>query len=78
MPADVAYEVAADVASYREFLPLLQRSTIRSEKKPTSAGETFEAELAVSPIRSLDLSESFISRVEISGASKRTVRPDLQ
>lgn len=72
VPADVAYEVASDVASYREFLPLMQRSVIRSEKKPIPGGETFAAELSIAYPK-LGLSESFTSRVEISGV-ERTVR----
>jgi coenzyme Q-binding protein COQ10 len=72
VPVDVAFAVAADVASYKDFLPLLQRSTIRGPKRPTSSGETFDAELAVSYPK-LGLSESFISKVE-TDASKRTVQ----
>ena len=47
VPPDVAFAVAADVGSYREFLPLLQRSTVRGQKRPTSTGEAFDAELAM-------------------------------
>lgn len=72
VPVDVAFAVAADVAAYKDFLPLLQRSTIRGAKKPTPSGETFDAELAVSYPK-LGLSESFISRVE-TDAAKWTVQ----
>ncbi|MBL8791576.1 MAG: type II toxin-antitoxin system RatA family toxin [Rhizobiales bacterium] len=72
VPADVAYEVASDVAAYREFLPLMQRSVIRSAKTPVPGGETFAAELSIAYPK-LGLSESFTSRVEINGV-ERTVR----
>ena len=72
VPAEVAFAVAADVAAYKEFLPLLQRSTILGPRTPTPTGETFDAELAVSYPK-LGLSESFISRVETNSA-KRTVQ----
>lgn len=72
VPPDVAFAVAADVGSYKEFLPLLQRSAVRGQKKPTPSGETFDAELAVSYPK-LGLTESFVSKVETSSA-KRTVQ----
>jgi coenzyme Q-binding protein COQ10 len=72
VPVDVAFAVAADVAAYKEFLPLLQRSTIRGQRKPTASGETFDAELAVEYPK-LGLSESFISKVE-TDSSRRTVQ----
>lgn len=71
VPADVAYAVASDVGSYREFLPLMQRSTVRGAKQPTDSGETFQAELAIAYPK-LGLSESFVSRVETNGV-QRTV-----
>lgn len=72
VPPDVAFAVAADVGSYREFLPLLQRSTVRGQKRPTSTGEAFDAELAVAYPK-LGLAEAFVSRVETDG-QQRTVR----
>ncbi len=72
VPADVAFAVAADVGSYREFLPLLQRSTIRGKRTATTAGEEFDAELAIAYPK-LGLAESFVSRVETDSA-QRTVR----
>lgn len=72
VPPDVAFAVAADVASYKDFLPLLQRSTIRGQKRQATAGETFDAELAVSYPK-LGLSETFVSAVE-TDIAKRTVR----
>ena len=72
VPADVAYAVAADVGSYREFLPLMQRSTVRGPRQAPAAGESFDAELSVAYPK-LGLSESFVSRVETDGAN-RTVK----
>ena len=62
VPPDVAFSVAADVASYKQFLPLVSRSVIRGVKTQTDAGETFAAELAVAYPK-LGLSESFVSLV---------------
>lgn len=62
VPASVAYAVAADVASYKEFLPLMVASTIRGAKRPSGAGETFNAELVIGYDR-LGIRESFVSKV---------------
>jgi coenzyme Q-binding protein COQ10 len=72
VPADVAYEVAADVGAYKLFLPLMQKSTVIGTKQKTSNGEAFEAELAVAYPK-IGLSGQFISRVE-TDTSHRTVR----
>jgi coenzyme Q-binding protein COQ10 len=62
VPEDIAFAVAADVASYKDFLPLLQRSSIRGPRQRTVTGESFEAELAVSYPK-LGLNEVFVSAV---------------
>ena len=62
VPPDVAFSVAADVASYKQFLPLVTRSVVRGKKEKTDAGEVFSAELAVAYPK-LGLSESFVSHV---------------
>lgn len=72
VPPDVAFAVAADVGSYKDFLPLLQRSTVRGQRRPTQSGEAFDAELAVAYPK-LGLTESFVSKVETDRA-KRTVQ----
>ena len=66
---DIAFAVAADVASYKKFLPLVSRSVIRGGKKQTETGETFAAELAVAYPR-LGLSESFVSQVNTDNAMR--------
>jgi coenzyme Q-binding protein COQ10 len=72
VPPDIAFQVAADVASYRKFLPLLTRSTVRVPRTVTEKGEAFDAELALT-FPKLGLSESFVSRVETDNLA-RTVR----
>ena len=66
---DTAYAVAADVGSYKDFLPLLQRSTVRGTKAPTGTGQRFDAELSIAYPK-LGLSESFVSRVETNDAER--------
>jgi coenzyme Q-binding protein COQ10 len=68
---DVAYAVAADVACYKDFLPMVLRSTIRGQRQPHGAGEAFLAEL-VAGYEKLGLRESFVSEVTIDPV-KRTV-----
>jgi len=71
VPADVAFSVAANVAAYKDFLPLLHRSSIRGRKIETEVGGSFEAELAVSYPK-LGLAQAFVSRVE-TNRIERTV-----
>lgn len=69
VPPDLAFAVAADVPSYRDFLPLMQRSVVRGARRPTAAGEQFDAELAIAYPK-LGLAESFTSRVETDTAGR--------
>ncbi len=69
--ADVAYGVASDVGSYKDFLPLLKRSTIRGARQKLGDGETFRAELVVA-VERLGISESFVSTV-VTNPVNRTV-----
>ncbi len=62
VPADLAYQVAADVGAYKEFLPLVQRSQVRGEKRMESGVEVFDAELVV-VYDKLGLRGAFVSRV---------------
>jgi coenzyme Q-binding protein COQ10 len=62
VPPAVAYDVAADVAAYKEFLPLLERSTIRGAMTEKDSVTSFNAELAVGYAK-LNLREAFISKV---------------
>ncbi len=68
-PQSVAFQVAADVASYKDFLPLLQRSTVRGGKQRDGELETFLAELAV-VYEKLGFKESFVSKVTVDHKSQ--------
>jgi coenzyme Q-binding protein COQ10 len=71
VPADIAYAVAADVAAYKEFLPLLERSVIRGAVTEVDGIKSFQAEVAVGYAR-LNLRETFYSLV-ICDANAKTV-----
>ena len=62
VPADLAYQVAADVGAYKDFLPLVQQSQVRGEKRHQNNMEVFDAELVVAYDK-LGLREAFVSRV---------------
>jgi coenzyme Q-binding protein COQ10 len=66
---DVAYAVASDVAAYKEFLPLLERSTIRGTPITSNNLTTFHAELAVGYAK-LNLRETFLSKVTCDPSTK--------
>jgi coenzyme Q-binding protein COQ10 len=76
VPPDVAFAVAADVGSYKLFLPLLERSVIRGSVSETDGIRAFSAELAVGYAK-LGLREAFVSRV-VCDANKRTVTATSQ
>jgi coenzyme Q-binding protein COQ10 len=64
------FMVVADVAKYKEFLPLVERSTVR-DRKPGEVGcESFSADLVVAHEK-LRIREEFASQVE-------TNRPGLK
>jgi coenzyme Q-binding protein COQ10 len=69
VPPDVAYTVAADVSSYAEFLPLLERSGIRGTITQFDNVTSFNAELAVGYAK-LNLREAFISKVKCDATTK--------
>jgi coenzyme Q-binding protein COQ10 len=62
VPADVAYAVAADVASYQDFLPLLEQSAIVGDVRESDNGKQFRARMMVG-YKKLGLREQFISEV---------------
>ena len=62
LTVDQAFAIAADVASYKDFLPLLNRSVIRGERKRQGNAETFDADLQVA-FEKLGLRETFTSHV---------------
>lgn len=60
--AETCFAVAADVGAYSEFLPLLQRSSIRGSKEKLPTGERFAAEFSVAYDK-LGLRETAVSQV---------------
>lgn len=69
--ADQVYAVASDVASYREFLPLMKQSTVYNQEYVEDGVERFEAEMTVS-YKKLGISETIHSHV-LTDANRRTV-----
>ncbi len=61
--ADQAYAIAADVGSYKEFLPLVVRSTVRGPKKTSGSKTQFAGDLQIR-VDKLNLTENFSSAVE--------------
>jgi coenzyme Q-binding protein COQ10 len=62
LTVEQAFAIAADVASYKDFLPLLKRSVIRGERKRVGDTEIFDADLQVA-FEKLGLRETFTSQV---------------
>lgn len=71
LTVEQAFAIAADVASYKDFLPLLKRSVVRGEKKRVGDAETFDADLQVA-FEKLGLRETFTSQVT-SNMAEHTV-----
>jgi coenzyme Q-binding protein COQ10 len=61
--ADQAFAIAADVGSYKEFLPLVVRSTVRGLKQISSTKAKFAGDLQIR-VEKLGLTENFSSEVE--------------
>jgi coenzyme Q-binding protein COQ10 len=61
--SDQIFAVVADVGRYKEFLPLVERSTVRGRKPAVDGLEKFNADLVVAyhPLR---IQEEFASHVE--------------
>ncbi|MBG1231566.1 type II toxin-antitoxin system RatA family toxin [Aestuariivirga litoralis] len=68
---DQAFEIAADVASYKEFIPLVTRSTIRGTVNEEGQVKRFAADLMIA-VEKLHLHEGFTSQV-VTDAAHRTV-----
>ena len=58
------FEVASDVASYRTFLPLVNRSLVRNRRTLPDGRETFVAELTVT-YKKLGIKETMTSQVVV-------------
>ncbi len=76
VPPEVAYAVAADVASYKDFLPLLERSLVRGVVDEKEQVKSFDAEVSVGYAK-LNLRETFYSHV-ICDATPKTVTATSQ
>ena len=59
------FAVVADVGSYKEFLPLVERSTVRNRKPAVDGNENFGADLLVG-YQKMGIQESFSSQVQTS------------
>jgi coenzyme Q-binding protein COQ10 len=59
------FAVVADVANYKEFLPLVERSIVRNRKPGREGCESFTADLVVG-YEKLRIREEFASHVETS------------
>ena len=67
-----AFAIAADVASYKDFLPLCTRSTIRGQVDEKNGVKRFSADLQIA-VAKLGLSESFTSKVEADEPNKKVL-----
>jgi len=67
-----AFAIAADVASYKEFLPLVTRSSIRGQVVEQGDEKRFAADLMVA-IEKLGLREGFTSQVVTNAAASTVV-----
>ena len=72
MPADHAFAVAADVGAYKNFVPLVTRSTVSSEKVKTGSIVRFSADLQIA-VQRLGLAEAFTSDVETNATTREVV-----
>ena len=59
------FAVVADVGSYKEFLPLVERSTVRNRKPAVDGNENFGADLLVG-YKKMGIQETFSSQVQTS------------
>ena len=66
--AEQIFAVIADVGSYKEFLPLVERSTVRNRKPAVDGYESFSADLVIG-YKKMGIHESFSSHVETSLAN---------
>jgi coenzyme Q-binding protein COQ10 len=72
LSADQAFAIAADVSSYKDFVPLIKRSTIRGAVKTDGAVRTFIADLLIA-IDRMNINESFTSAV-VADELEKTVK----
>lgn len=63
------YTIAGDVEAYKEFVPLVKRSTIRNRKDLGGGREEFDCELMIT-YKKLGISETFVSHVTVDPVEK--------
>ena len=73
----VTFAVASEVAAYKDFLPLLERSSILGPLTEIDGITTFNAELAVGYAK-LNVRETFISRVTCNAANRTVIATSQQ
>ena len=66
---DQVFAIASDVAKYKQFLPLVNRSLVRSQSTLPDGREAFEAELTVS-YKKLGIEETLQSNVIVDRANQ--------
>lgn len=71
LSADQAFAIASDVGSYKDFVPMVNRSTIRGDVLRQGNISEFSADLSVAYDR-MKINESFTSRV-VADADTKTV-----
>jgi coenzyme Q-binding protein COQ10 len=62
-PPGQVFAVVADVAKYKEFIPLVERSSVRNSKPGAVGCQSFSADLVVA-FKKLGIEEEFASQVE--------------
>jgi coenzyme Q-binding protein COQ10 len=72
LSAGQAFAIAADVAAYKDFLPLVTRSTVRGAVKEQGRVKQFSADLMIA-VQRLGLHESFSSHVVADGEAHTVV-----
>jgi len=63
------YAIAADVAAYKEFLPLVTGSAVRNRQTLPGGGESFDAALTIA-YKKLDISETLTSHIVTDPATR--------
>ena len=72
LSAQDAFVIAADVSSYKDFLPLVTRSTVRGQVLEQGDIKRFAADLMIA-VEKLGMCESFTSQVEVNAAVRTVV-----
>ncbi len=70
--ADQVFAIAADVASYKQFLPLTRRSTVRNRVRNADGTESFDAEMLI-VYKKLRIEEYLVSHVTVDPGKRRIV-----